>query len=389
MNRMYKGAGNSADYEQSLEFLNWVFFTDDPADKDVDFLAMIPKLYKKEYNHCENNLIVSENGKWQAAVGLYFDKFDVGGEQLVCAGIGNVAVGKNCRGKGYMKDCMALAEKEAFEKDADFMVLGGQRQRYGYFGFEPAGKSIEFIFNSINQRHVYGKDYISSFTAKKVMPEDKEEIKYIEKLYNKTFTQKIIRKSEKFYDILKTWYQVPYIFEKNGEFKGYALYNPEMTNIMEFAAETTDDFKEMLPEMLKITGKDKINICVSPAAEGYCSYLYSVCEWMKTEFCGLYNILNWKKTVYALLKEKSERVTLCDGEHSFLIHGYKKDELFTLKVENNNVSVADGGENSTELSHKKAANVFAGLYRETDISLPPNISQWLPLDFMIFSTDKV
>ena len=103
MEKIYKGKGNSKDYEHSLEFLNEVFFSDDDPEDKRDFVTLLPKLYKEGCYHCENNLIVSVDGKWKGAVGLYCNDMNVNGHEIKCAGIGNVAVALDARGKGYMK----------------------------------------------------------------------------------------------------------------------------------------------------------------------------------------------------------------------------------------------------------------------------------------------
>ncbi len=389
MENLYKGTGNIKDYEQSLDFLNWVFFSDDPEESETDFLSMLPKLYKKEYDHCSENQIVALNDKWQAAVGLYVDEMDICGEKILCGGIGNVAVGKNCRGKGYMKDCMRLAKEKCLKENVDFMILGGQRQRYGYFGFEPAGAEYEYCVNSTNIRHIYGKDYVSSLTAQAVSENDSEALDFIFELYNKTFRSRILRKREKLYDILVSWYQKPFVFKENGKYTGYALFSDKLGYVTESAAVNDEYFRLLIPALLKNSGKEAIHIKM-PASKASCNQILTdVCEGFNFNHCDLVNILNWKRMVYALLKQKSEYKNFCDGKQTFLIHGDRADELFTVKIENNTVTVADGGENPFELSHKEAMQMFTGLYSGKRNELNSGISGWFPLDFSIFSADTV
>ncbi len=389
MENLYKGTGDIKDYEHSLEFLNWVFFSDDPEENRADFLSFLPKLYKKEYNHCEKNLIVADSEKWLAAVGLYIEDMDICGEKFLCGGIGNVAVSKDARGKGYMKDCMRLAAEKCYEENVDFMVLGGQRQRYSYFGFEPACIEYEYCLNDINIRHNFGRDYISPLTAQSVGENDTEALDFIFELYNKTFDARILRKREKLYDTLVSWNQKPFVFSENGRFIGYVIYSECKGYIMESAAVSDEYFKLMLPAVLKASGKGSVHVKQPAFVSGYNQTMSDICEGYTLNHSDLVNILNWKHTVGALLKLKSKHVILADGEISFLIHGFKKDELFTLKVKNNEVTVTDGGESPIELSHREAMQVFTGLYSDRRGSLPAFAAQWLPLELMIFSADTV
>lgn len=389
MENLYKGAGNIKDYEHSLDFLNWVFFSDDPEENRADFLSILPKLYKKEYDHCVSNQIVSLSGKWQAAVGLYIDEMDICGEKILCGGIGNVAVGKNCRGMGYMKECMRLAKEKCFNENVDFMILGGQRQRYGYFGFEPAGTEYEYNLNEINIRHTFGNDYISPLSAHAVSENDSEALDFIFDIYNKTFRSKILRKREKLYDILVSWNQKPFVFKDGDKFVGYALFSECFGYVTETAAVSDEYFKLLIPALLKNSGKNRLYIKLPASAVNYNQTLTDICEGFSMNHCELINILNWEHMVYALLKHKAEYKKLCDGEQTFLIHGDRKDELFTVKVENNSATVTDGGKNPFELSHKEAMQMFMGLYSSKRNELSSDISGWFPLDFMIFSTDTV
>lgn len=389
MAELYKGAGSMDYYEQSLDFLDRVFFADDPEETRPHFLDFLPKLYKKEYNHCEKNMVVSEDGKWLAAVGLYINEMKVGGEKLLCGGIGNVAVSEEHRGKGYMKDCMRLCFEKCCKEDVDFMILGGQRQRYGYFGFEPAGTVYEYCLNDINIRHVFGKDYKSSFAANKVSEGCNEYLDFIYCLYHNTFPSKILRDRGSIDDILASWHQQTFVFSENGRPVGYAVYSEDMGCVMEVAAISDEYFRLLLPNMLRVSGKKGIRVRLPAYPVSYNQILADVCEECGRIHCDLINVLNWKHMIYSLLKLKAQSFKLCDGEQAFLIHGYRKDELFTVKVENNSVSVSDGGEEPAELSQKEAMQTFLGMYSEKRNGLAPNIAQWLPLEFMIFTADTV
>lgn len=386
MEKLYKGAGNIKDYEQSLRFLDCVFFTDEP---ETHFLSMIPKLYKKEYNHCEKNMIVADENGWRAAVGLYIENMDICGEKIVCGGIGNVAVGKEYRSMGYMKDCMRLAKEKCLKENADFMILGGQRQRYGYFGFEPAGRGYEYSFNEINARHVYGKDYVSPLEACAVTENDSASLDFIFDLYNRSFSSRIIRKREMLYDILVTWHQRPFVFKENGTPVAYALFSEDFSAVVEVAALNDEYFTLLIPALLKNSGKESINIKLPPYADNYNQILTDICEFSHVNHCELINILNWKHMITALLNQKAKFRTLRDGEVSLLIHGDKKDEIFTIKIENNSVKVTDGGENSIEISQKQAMQLFFGNYSQIRNQLSSCISGWFPLHFYLFSTDMV
>ena len=47
--KIYKGRGNGIDREDYLDFINYVFGFN---GNDTDFLKLLPKLYKPEYQPC-------------------------------------------------------------------------------------------------------------------------------------------------------------------------------------------------------------------------------------------------------------------------------------------------------------------------------------------------
>ena len=101
---IYKGRGKKEYTKQLIEVLDDVFFFDDEETPRRDFMSLLPKLYKDEYEPAYNNLVVMEGEDIKAAIGLYPLKFVAAGRELKVSGIGNVAVTRDSRGKGYMID---------------------------------------------------------------------------------------------------------------------------------------------------------------------------------------------------------------------------------------------------------------------------------------------
>ena len=144
--------------EQALiAFLDEVFFIDDEPETKRDFISILPKIYHDEYRPAYNNFVVQdEDGEFRAAVGNFNIDLDVCGEKIKACCIGNVAVGLKYRSMGYMVDLMEMSVEEMMNNGTDLAYLGGQRQRYGYFGFEASGVSYNFEFNKKTAKHIFG-----------------------------------------------------------------------------------------------------------------------------------------------------------------------------------------------------------------------------------------
>ena len=107
-NNLYYGRGRDEDNKKLIAFLDEVFFTDDPEERD--FLNLLPKCYKDKYRPAYNNFVVQdENGEFRSAIGSFYNDMTVGDEQIKACCIGNVAVGKNYRSMGYMIELMELS----------------------------------------------------------------------------------------------------------------------------------------------------------------------------------------------------------------------------------------------------------------------------------------
>ncbi|MBE6541216.1 MAG: GNAT family N-acetyltransferase [Ruminococcaceae bacterium] len=94
-------------YDDLIDFLNYVFGFN---GTDRNFIESYPKVLKRDKNPCEQNYVITEDGKLKAAVGAYYSTLAVGEDELLCCNIGNVAVHPFSRSKGYMTQCLTESE---------------------------------------------------------------------------------------------------------------------------------------------------------------------------------------------------------------------------------------------------------------------------------------
>ena len=203
--------------EQRDELIKMLDLTFGFEQEEIKFINLLPKLYKEEYQPAENNIILDVNGDMRAAVGVYYNTLTVADEKLRLAGIGNVGVHPEHQGKGYMQFCMLLALDEMKQNMTDIAALGGARQRYEHFSFEPAGIQTAFRYTKNNVKRTLGADRTSKFTSRKLTENDTEIYAQMEQIY----TGRIFhaeRPAAMMYDILRTWHAVPYAAFDGDEF---------------------------------------------------------------------------------------------------------------------------------------------------------------------------
>ena len=137
-------------YDDIIEHANFVF---SHAHGSCEFKTMLPKSYSENPIMWPEHFVAREKDRIRALVGLLTMDLCVLNDPVKLGFIGTVSVNPYARGRGYMKKCMAMAEEHARAEGMDLLALGGQRQRYGYFGFEKGGFYASYTVNKSNCRH--------------------------------------------------------------------------------------------------------------------------------------------------------------------------------------------------------------------------------------------
>ncbi len=389
MSNIYKGRGTKADEKQLLEMLDDVFFSDDTSEHKPDFLSLLPKLYKDKYNPGYNNVIVKEGDEIKSAIGCYPLEVVAAGRKLKVMGIGNVAVAKDSRGKGYMIDLMNMALDIMKEQDFDYSLLGGQRQRYGYFGYDPAGYSHGFLINKGNIRRLLGRDAKSGYTVKEITEADTDIIRRV-KAINEADAVHAVRSEEMTVDILQSWRNVPYAAFEDGEFRGYFIASRYGKDVSELKAEKTEDTLKLIMSAMEFCEKEEIHFCLPVFDADRCDFMAKICENSSVYNTDMINILNYGRFIEAFLAVKAERINLCSGTLNMLIHGYKADESISVTVDGKDVTVSEtDAKPDIELEHIDAIRFLLGLFSKERFDLPAFAQSWFPLDFYAASPDNV
>lgn len=132
-----------------LDFINYVFSLNQCPH---DFKMIDPKMYASEYPFWKDHYVAMEDGHIRATIALtkeYDSKYG-----MTSGHIGQVSVHPYHRGKNYMRVLMNMAIEDMKKERYDYSILSGQRQRYGYFGYEPGDYRFRFEINATNIRHV-------------------------------------------------------------------------------------------------------------------------------------------------------------------------------------------------------------------------------------------
>ena len=387
MANIYKGRGRKEDYEALMKTLDNVFEFDKP-ESTSNFLKMLPKLYKEKHDPAHNNFIIKNGERVEAAVGLYYSDVFVGDEKILFAGIGNVGVMEDVRGKGYMQECMEMAVEDMLEKRPVICELGGQRQRYGYYSFEMAAQQIGISVNVSNLKHLYGKKATTDAVIKKLEPDNTEILEKINELSKKSLFR-YDRKAEDLYDILISWDNYAYYLEKDGEFLGYAVTNDDMNSIVEMKLVDYSDIRDFLIAFFRFCNQQTVSFRCHPLDKELVDTLDEICEEKSVSENGRFTVLDYETAIRAFLKAKSKINVLTDGKKVVRINGIAGVENIKIEVKNNAVAVcATDEESDVCFEHKDAVRIMFGLSNKLG-RYPSEFSSWFPLPLYTAVPDNV
>ena len=195
--------GKASDREDIIDFINMVF---SQTGQPHDFKILLPKLYADDSDTSACHFLAKEDGKIKAVVGLFPTEHVTGGQRLKIGHIGSVSVHKYARGRGYMKQLMAMAYDAAKHGGYDALVLGGKKNRYQYFGFQPTEAAAKYSFIPENFSHQYkgGHDAIS---FERVEDEHSTYISEIRALYEKRPVYTDRGDDRQFFKVLCSWHR--------------------------------------------------------------------------------------------------------------------------------------------------------------------------------------
>lgn len=352
-----------SDRAKIVEFINYVFTQNGTPH---DFLKLMPKCYGEDVKDLgAEHYVIKENGEIKALVANYIIDVNYSGKMLKIGLIGNVSVHTDSRGKGYMKELLSHALQEAKALGVDIMVLGGQRQRYGYFGFENGGVKLNFNISKANIRHCLSQLDCSDITFK---PLSEKDIKRAKALYEKR-AYHANRPAEKFLQIMRSWALECRSIYRNDQMIGY-IYG----NFNELVLDNEKDIAPVLKAIFQNDGLSEANIEVATFEKERIEILSAICENVNIKSVEMISVLNWKNALEALLNFKSQFTALEDGEISFQVDGKAlqitvKDEKFEVKEI----------ETAQEIEHNKLIQELFGL----EVLLGGRFKNWAPLPFTL------
>ncbi|MBQ7728002.1 MAG: GNAT family N-acetyltransferase [Clostridia bacterium] len=212
------------EYRSMIDLMNLAFGFQTP---EAQFEHILPKLYFPD-NPDMIHIGCFVDGIPVSSIGLYRMDMEHKGYVLKVGCVGAVSTHPGHRKKGYFTAVLNEIIRYAEEQQYDLLFLGGNRFRYGHFGFENAGRQCIFRFTK-RTRPALPYD---AYETRPVSREDSDVIDQMFALYNR-LEMKTILSRERFYDMLISWNAQPYAVFQNDQLKGfYSLFGQNGVSIL-------------------------------------------------------------------------------------------------------------------------------------------------------------
>ena len=323
------------DYDELLEMLNYTFGTS--YGRGMDFLNEQPNMWVRDDEHLGKHLAVFEGGRLASVVGIYPLPAVIDGTEVLFATTGNVATHPDFTGKGYFTELFTRIMAELDVIDADAARLGGARQRYARFGFEPCGTLHKFMINERNRKALQKEPTDIEFKA--VDEDSIKELAYINGLSQKSLMY-VKRSSDHGYRNvflnLCSKHARPYIAIKNGEFVGYLSayadnqFIGRSTNgrhIAEMRAESTELFRDIVFSWQERCNAD-VNVPIAPFMKEELKIFSAIAQSMTTVTPSHFKFRKFENVADALMRVKSKTCDMPSGEIAIEIADYGKICLY-------------------------------------------------------------
>ncbi len=301
--------GITQEMDDILDFGNYVF---SHAHRPHDFRAMIPKVYGETHDSANFHFLALENGKIRGMIAAYPHTYTVGGLDLDTRFIGTVSVHPYARGTGYMKHLMADIDASNRAAGIDMAILGGQRQRYRYFGFENGGQTMIFYVSVANIRHTPMVEDPEIYTLIPVEAEDQELLDQMYAFYRKRPVTG--RSREEFFEVLKTWKSRPYAVFRDTDCIGYIVVSEDGGRVMETQIEPVSQLPVVLASYMRdFYDGYSLEVVTRAYETEMIEVLSEMAERSALSENLQYHIYNWPRVLTAFLQLKNSHAPLSDG----------------------------------------------------------------------------
>jgi predicted acetyltransferase len=377
------------DFDSIIELANMCF----TGDRDRGgMLARWPHCYIREPDFMKNCLIMKDSSRVVSLVEYVDQTLLVDGEEVKTAGITAVCTRPTHRERGFMtgllKRCVSLMEEEGYA----FSDLGGDRLRYGRYGWENAGRAWRF---DITQRSFNAVDAPSSIQVVPYQASD-EEIESVMAIHEREPIR--LKRSQFLYRILlgRLGKQVWLAKGKEGT-TAYVITEPAERHqtIVEFGGRT-EGIHGIFAHFMENSDTQSIHIR-SPWSHPLNSLLFRISSWWNLGTIRMIKIVDLQATLRGFARQLGSRYNELnmEGGRSVVLEISDTDQQVEVAFSPEGVTVRETATsaNAISLSDREMVRfIFGPGSPGSVIDLPLNarfLDVLLPVDFYLWPNETV
>ena len=377
---IWVGKGIPSDYEEIVEVGDRAF--------RCDFPTLLPKLYRNHPETAEHHHVLKVDGRIKALVGSFPLALQVGAETLKMRGIGTVCVEADARRLGYMRILMDAAMAEAAAEGCDLAALGGQRQRYEFWGFTPSGLSTQLDFQSMNfrtERYASPNRFALDEVVDATDPGLDEAF-----LLHDAQAAHAVRSRRDFLDVCRSWKASLFLLREEGRFAGYLCASEDRARIVELVPSDPRESDRIVCAYLKRFARNEVSVQCQPHEAVRLRDLSRLCEGLTLTGSACFAVLDFSRTLRVLLELKNALSPLPDG---MLVLEVPEKGRWRVAVIGGQVTVApaDAPPDLVMGQLEATTTLFshAGLLDAVRSAIPAPVRAWFPLPLFFPGQDMV
>ena len=361
--------------EQLLDFINMVF---SQLRVPHDFEALLPKVYAHP-GFSRYHAAALEDGRLRATIALLPETLRVTEDHLLKIGyIGSVSTHPKARGQGHMKALMQMLLEQARARQMDFLALGGQRQRYGHYGFE---KGCAQAVLTVTRKNMSAA--LNPAENMRLVPIAAQDAALLKAAHALCARQPMtcLREEARFGEIMRTYKGQLYALLKENAFEGY-MYVHE-NHIAELALCRENDIDAALKAWL--AERSETSIAVPLHCRQRLAALQRYAEEVSLQDSQMLLILNWQRVLSACFALACASRPMADGCLTVEIAG---EGAWSIRMQGQKCKIATA-EGPAEVRFTPAQAVTAFFSAASPLLCDhPLLRDWLPLSLNVPVPDQ-
>ncbi|MCC7147473.1 MAG: GNAT family N-acetyltransferase [Phycisphaeraceae bacterium] len=375
----------AADYAELLPYLANAF----GHSPDDWFARNLPVAYRPTDECMRCNYAIRIDGKIAGVVGLFPFEQTLAGRTWRIAGIGGVSTAPWARKLGLMREIMAKVVADIRQDGYPISWLGGQRQRYRYWGWERAGTGIQIRLNRANLTHDPLWQNIPALKYEPVI-NDPDLLKQILALHD-TQPRHCIRPLDQLFNHLFQWSCRPvYAADESGQVIAYAVIRAGGKGVDELVGRDSAATMGLLRGIIETEGD--VGMSFDPMMSPAHKTIVDTAEYVSVEGTGNWQIFNWQEVLDILSNAQAQQRTLAPGQVVLGIEGQNKPLLLSVQGNQATCQPTDRKPDLTADSPTMTRLLFGPLKPSLVMPLPPQaavLDQWCPLPLYLGRQDGV